>query len=70
LRLLPTPPHGDAVTFSYQERASPEKGLSPFWSHLLAGARIPACAGMTENRLFRLFTRSSKLEYWGKSHFR
>ncbi|MEW6375879.1 MAG: hypothetical protein AB1502_08825, partial [Thermodesulfobacteriota bacterium] len=45
LRLLPTPPHGDAVTFSYQERASPEKGLSPFWSHLLAGARIPVFTG-------------------------
>jgi len=47
LRLLPTPPHGDAVTFDYQERASPERGLSPLWSHLLAGARIPAFAGMT-----------------------
>jgi hypothetical protein len=47
LRLLPTPPHGDAVTFSYQERASPERGLSPLQSHLLAGARIPAFAGMT-----------------------
>jgi len=46
-RLLPTPPHGDAVTFGYQERASPERGLSPLWSHLLAGARIPAFAGMT-----------------------
>jgi len=39
LRLLPTPPHGDAVTFGYQERASPERGLSPLQSHLLAGAR-------------------------------
>jgi hypothetical protein len=46
-RLLPTPPHGDAVTFSYQERASPQRGLSPLKSHLLAGARIPAFAGMT-----------------------
>ncbi len=34
LRLLPTPPHGDAVTFGYQERASPE-GLSPLQSRLL-----------------------------------
>jgi len=47
LRLLPTPPHGDAVTFGYQERASPERGLPPLQSHLLAGARIPAFAGMT-----------------------
>ncbi|MDP2972977.1 MAG: hypothetical protein Q8P64_27780 [Deltaproteobacteria bacterium] len=46
-RLLSTPPCGDAVTFGYQERAFPEKGLSPFWSRLLAGARIPASAGMT-----------------------
>ena len=43
-RLLPTPPHGDAVTFDYQERASPERGLSPLRSHLLAGARIPGQA--------------------------
>ncbi len=47
LRLLPTPPHGDAVTFGYQDRASPERGLPPPQSHLLAGARIPAFAGMT-----------------------
>ncbi len=47
LRLLPTPPHGNAVTFSYQERASPERGLSPLQSHLLAGARTPAFAGVT-----------------------
>jgi len=53
LQLLPTPPHGDAVTFGYQERASPERGLSPLQSHLLAGARIPVCAGMTP--LFSLF---------------
>jgi len=46
-RLLPTPPHGDAVAFDYQERASPERGLSPLRSHLLAGAQIPAFAGMT-----------------------
>jgi len=56
LRLLPTSPHNDAVTFSYQERASPERGLSPLQSHLLAGARIPASAGMTESSFFRLFT--------------
>ena len=59
LRLLPTPPHGDAVTFSYQERASPERGLSPLQSHLLAGARIPAFAGMTIIWFFRLFTTLS-----------
>ena len=29
LRLLPTPPHGDAVAFGYWERASPRGGLSP-----------------------------------------
>jgi len=38
LQLLPTPPHGDAVTFSYQERASPGKGLSPLRPRLLTGA--------------------------------
>ena len=49
LRLLPTPPRSDAVTFGYQERASPERGLSPLKSRLLAGARTPACTGMTES---------------------
>jgi hypothetical protein len=39
LRLLPTPPRGDAVTFDYRERASPEGGLSPPRSHLLTGPR-------------------------------
>ena len=38
LQLLPTPPHGGAVTFGYQERASPERGLAPLYSRLLAGA--------------------------------
>jgi hypothetical protein len=47
LGLLPTPPHGDAVTFGYQERASPGRGLSPLRSRLLAGARIPVFTGMT-----------------------
>jgi hypothetical protein len=47
LWLLPTPPHGDAVTFDYRERASPGGGLAPPRSRLLAGARIPACAGRT-----------------------
>ena len=47
LRLLSTPPRGDAVTFGYRERASPGGGLSPPNSRLLPGARIPASAGMT-----------------------
>jgi hypothetical protein len=47
LRLLPTPPHGDAVTFGYREGASPARGLAPLSLRLLAGARIPAFAGMT-----------------------
>jgi hypothetical protein len=47
LRLLPTPPRGDAVTFGYRERASPGRGLSPLRLRLLPGARIPAFAGMT-----------------------
>jgi hypothetical protein len=47
LQLLPTPPHGDAVTFGYRERASPGGGLSPPCSRLLPGARIPALAGIT-----------------------
>jgi hypothetical protein len=47
LRLLSTPPRGDAVTFGYRERASPGGGLSPPCSRLLPGARIPAFAGMT-----------------------
>ena len=29
LGLLPTPPHGDAVTFGYREWASPGRGLPP-----------------------------------------
>ena len=47
LRLLPTPSHDDAVTFSYRDRASPGRGLPPLRSRLLPGARIPASAGMT-----------------------
>ncbi|MBW2148792.1 MAG: hypothetical protein JRI22_17400, partial [Deltaproteobacteria bacterium] len=35
---LPTPPHSDAVTFGYRERASPGGGLSPPRSRLLTGA--------------------------------
>lgn len=46
-RLLPTPPRGDAVTFSYRDRASPERGLSPLCSRLLAGARTPVFTGVT-----------------------
>lgn len=38
LGLLSTPPHGDAVTFGYRERASPGKGLSPFGVRWLPGA--------------------------------
>ena len=52
LRLLPTPPRGDAVTVGYRERASPVGGLPPPCSRLLPGARIPAFAGMTAGRLF------------------
>jgi len=44
LRLLPTPPRGDAVTVGYRERASPGGGLSPPCSRLLPGARIPGQA--------------------------
>jgi hypothetical protein len=47
LRLLPTPPRGDAVTVGYRERASPERGLSPPCSRLLPGAQTPASAGVT-----------------------
>jgi len=57
LRLLPTPPHGDAVTVDYQERASPGGGLSPPWSRLLPGARIPAFAGMTKQPNLLSFRR-------------
>ena len=45
LRLLSTPPRGDAVTFGYRERASPGRGLSPLRLRLIPGARIPAFAG-------------------------
>jgi hypothetical protein len=44
LRLLSTPPRGDAVTFGYRKRVSLEGGLSPPGSRLLPGARIPAFA--------------------------
>jgi hypothetical protein len=47
LGLLSTPSHDGAVTFSYRERASPGRGLSPLRLRLLPGARIPAFAGMT-----------------------
>ena len=47
LRLLSTPPRGDAVTFGYRERASPGRGLPPPESRLLPGARTPASAGVT-----------------------
>ena len=46
LGLLSTPPRGNAVTFGYQERASPGGGLSPPRSRLLPGARIPTFAGI------------------------
>jgi hypothetical protein len=38
LRLLSTPPRGDAVTFGYRERASPGRGLAPLCVHQLPGA--------------------------------
>jgi len=38
LRLLPTPPRGDSVTFGCRERTSPGKGLPPLGSRLLPGA--------------------------------
>jgi len=38
LRLLSTPPHDDAVTFGYRERASPGRGLAPLCVHRLPGA--------------------------------
>jgi len=38
LQLLPTPPRGGAVTFGYQKRASPERGLAPLYSRQLPGA--------------------------------
>jgi hypothetical protein len=47
LRLLSTPPRGDAVTFDYRERASPGRGLAPLRSCALPGARTPASAGVT-----------------------
>ena len=47
-RLLSTPSHDDAVTFSYRDRASPGRGLSPLRSRLLPGARIPAFTGTQE----------------------
>jgi len=51
LWLLSTPSRDDAVTFGYRERASPERGLAPLRLRLLAGARIPASAGMTISHL-------------------
>jgi hypothetical protein len=38
LQLLSTPPHGDAVTFDYRERASPGRGLAPLCVRQLSGA--------------------------------
>ena len=38
LRLLPTPPPGDAVTFGYEEPDIPRRGLSPRQCNNIAGA--------------------------------
>ena len=55
LRLLPTPPHGDAVTFGYRERASPGGGLSPPDRACSQAHGIPAFAGMTKKSTFLFF---------------
>jgi hypothetical protein len=46
-RLLPTPPHGDAVTFHYEVLAYPDTDLHRVDTDAFAGALIPAKAGMT-----------------------
>jgi len=38
LRLLPTPPHGDAVTISYEEPDIPRQGLPPRQCNNITGA--------------------------------
>jgi hypothetical protein len=38
LRLLPTPPHGDAVTFGYEGPDAPRRGLAPRGCNDITGA--------------------------------
>lgn len=59
LRLLPTPPRGDAVTVGYRERASPGRGLSPLRLRLLPGARIPDRVRNDKEKESLLFTKPS-----------
>ena len=44
-RLLPTPPHGDAVTFSYEEPDIPRRGLSPRQYNTITGAQPSRASG-------------------------
>ena len=46
LRLLPTPPHGDAVTFDYGAHDWLRRGLAPRCQSVLTDALIPAQAGI------------------------
>ena len=50
LRLLPTPPRDDAVTFSFRERASPGKGLAPLGPRLVPGALAPPSTAARRHR--------------------
>src|SRR5438128_10455003 len=47
LPLLPTPPHGDAVTFGYAVQTQPRRGLAPRRYRTPTSARVlgvlPAC---------------------------
>src|SRR6516162_2287766 len=45
LRLLPTPPRGDAVTFDYGACDRLRRGLAPRCQSVLTDALIPAKAG-------------------------
>jgi len=45
LQLLPTPPHGDAVTFDFRANDRPARGLPPRRQSVLADALSPGKAG-------------------------
>src|ERR1019366_2725710 len=49
LRLLPTPPHGDAVTVGYEGPELPRRGLSPRQCNNITGALGDAASVVLED---------------------
>jgi hypothetical protein len=61
LRLLPTPPRGDAVTFSYEGPDSPRRGLSPRGCNNITGAQCHALAAWIVTLVSNLAVRPHPL---------